>query len=307
LRVVGALAEGDPNVAQIYLVHCFVAELLTDVAPRVVQRRLHTQTAAGELRWTNAFTDRPPGRSTLTPQCGGYRLDGRKFFATGSLGGDWLATIALLDGQPRVALLPVNTPGVTVLDDWDSMGQRATASGSVHFDGVAVSAEFVCPPPSGAPDRTLTLHGPLGAAAIHVGIAAGALRELATHVADSRADRPERAITFGRLQTLLDVSRLLVDRALDRLDDACACPSAARRAQASIAISQAKALSTDTGLQIATDALALAQTHDVRGRGLDRHWRNLRTLSLNEPLAYRWRLVGDYHLNRTLPPNTPFS
>ena len=74
--------------------------------------------------------------------------------------------------------VPAAAPGVTVLDDWDGMGQRTTASGTVRLDDVEVAPQLVVPH-----HRTYeapTVHGAFAQllhAAIDAGLARGALRE----------------------------------------------------------------------------------------------------------------------------------
>ena len=48
--------------------------------------------------------------------------------------------------MPKViAFVPRDAPGLQLVDDWDGMGQRTTASGSVVLDGVRVPADNVVP------------------------------------------------------------------------------------------------------------------------------------------------------------------
>lgn len=59
---------------------------------------------------------------------------------------------------------------------------------------------------------------------------------------------------------------------------------------------------TDLVLEGATvlfDALGASATK--KSHGLDRHWRNARTISSHNPRIYRERIVGDFAVNGTLP------
>ncbi|MGO2533841.1 MAG: acyl-CoA dehydrogenase family protein, partial [Arthrobacter rhombi] len=38
-----------------------------------------------------------------------------------------------------------------------------------------------------------------------------------------------------------------------------------------------------------------------RGKSLDRHWRNARTVATHNPAAFKARSVGDFHINGTIP------
>ena len=42
-----------------------------------------------------------------------------------------------------------------------------------------------------------------------------------------------------------------------------------------------------------------------RGKGLDRHWRNARTVATHNPVVFKARSVGDYHINGTIPTGPP--
>ncbi len=70
----------------------------------------------------------------------GWRINGRKIFCTMSPAASVLYTAVTFpdeDGGERYgyALIPTDAPGVTVHDDWDAMGMRASGSNSVTFDG----------------------------------------------------------------------------------------------------------------------------------------------------------------------------
>lgn len=111
-------------------------------------------------------------RTRLTPQAdGSYVLDGVKHYSTGALFADWIPVLARAeDDRLHVAYVPRDAAGVTVVDDWDGLGQRTTASGTVRLDGVEVPADRVLP-------HHLTFEGPQlhGAVAqlLHAAIDAG--------------------------------------------------------------------------------------------------------------------------------------
>jgi alkylation response protein AidB-like acyl-CoA dehydrogenase len=58
----------------------------------------------------------------------GYRLNGEKFYSTGSLYSDWLEVFASTpEGNLAGATIPVDREGLSLRDDWDGFGQRMTA------------------------------------------------------------------------------------------------------------------------------------------------------------------------------------
>ena len=74
-------------------------------------------------------------------------------------------------------------------------------------------------------------------------------------------------------------------------------------AQASIAVAEARAISTEASLNIASKLLELAGSRGTLAHhNLDRHWRNARTHTLHDPVRWKYHAVGNYYLNDTLPP-----
>lgn len=327
VRVVGILAEGDSNVAQIFHVHGTGVEICTQVAPPELKARFHEATIDKRCRWSNAYSELGTKNIfeysvQLTPEGDGYRLSGRKFYCTGSLGADVMYVTAVIAGtdQLRLVLIETNAPGVTIEDDWDGMGQVGTASGSTVLDNVRVEAEQVVEMDGMATPESL--FGPLGQlsfSAIHVGIAKAAWDEAIEYVrtktrpwvhagvADARED-PILQVRVGEMRTWLDAADTMQERALDALAASWASPSAESRAAASVATSQAKAFSTEAGLRVCEMAFQVSgSAATLRSRGLDRHWRNLRTLSLHDPADYKHKMVGDYYLTDRLPPVTAYT
>ncbi len=73
---------------------------------------------------------------------GGYRIDGRKIFASGAPSANLFMTGAVEetpDGRTVLQFgLPMTAEGVAVQDNWDALGMRGTASHDVVLDGVFV-------------------------------------------------------------------------------------------------------------------------------------------------------------------------
>lgn len=327
VRVVGILAEGDSNVAQIFHVHGTGVEICTQVAPPDLRKRYHEATVAGRCRWSNAYSELGTKNIfeyavKLTPDGDGFRLSGRKFYCTGSLGADVMYVTAVIEGtdQLRLVLMPTDADGVTIEDDWNGMGQVGTASGSTVLDNVRVEADQVVEMEGMASAESL--FGPLGQlsfSAIHVGIAKAAWAETLEYVRtktrpwvhagvdDARHD-PILQVRVGEMRTWLDAADAMQERAIDAMAASWADPSAESRAAASVATSQAKAFSTDAGLRVCEMAFQVCgSSATLRSRGLDRHWRNLRTLSLHDPADYKHKMVGDFYLTDNLPPVTAYT
>ena len=75
-----------------------------------------------------------------------------------------------------------------------------------------------------------------------------------------------------------------------------------------MAIATAKVAANRHGLEVCSKVFEVTgarATHTAVG--LDRHWRNLRTQSLHDPLDYKLQELGDWALNQNLPTPTFYS
>ena len=205
VRVTGELAVGDPNIAQMFLIHYYAEELIAALPDSDVKAQLAARVLAGEFS-TNAFNE--IGTRTIMEfrtvvsrdDTGTYRINGKKFYATGSLAGDLMYVVTMTDDdEPQLKICWVDTdaPGVVIHDDWRGMGQRTTASGTIELNDVPVAEEYIT-----AVDHLMTpesLFGNFGQvsfSAIFLGMAKGALRDgFEFEFVRTRARDPSRART----------------------------------------------------------------------------------------------------------------
>ena len=118
-------------------------------------------------------------------------------------------------------------------------------------------------------------------------------------------DDPYILQTVGEVQSEIRAAALLADRAGEALQAALDIgPSltAEQRAEAAIAVYEAKYLTTKVSLAAASRLFEIQGARaTTTAYGFDRHWRNLRTHTLHDPVAYKAREVGDWTLNRRAP------
>src|SRR5690606_30220807 len=87
-------------------------------------------------------------RGTATKVDGGYRVSGRKIFASQSPAGAVMSTMFPYDDPEagrRVLnmAIPFSEAGVTIVDNWNTLGMRGTASNDVEIHDVFVPDERV--------------------------------------------------------------------------------------------------------------------------------------------------------------------
>ena len=85
-------------------------------------------------------------------------------------------------------------------------------------------------------------------------------------------------------------------------------PSADGRALASVHVSEAKALATEVSLEVSERIFQICGAGaTVAKYGMDRFWRDARTLTLHDPVDYKYRLVGEWVLNGIDPEVTSYT
>lgn len=255
-------------------------------------------------------------KARLTRDGDGYRISGEKFYSTGALYAHWVAVKALDDdGRQRLAFVRRGSPGLRIVDDWSGFGQRTTASGTVLLDQVPVDADLVVdnwrlreePSIQGAASQLIQ-------AAIDAGIAEAAIEDTIQFVREKsrpwieakverNSDDPYVIADIGRLKLELHAAEALLRKAAKVLDEVNAgVIDAAATARASIAVAEAKVLTTEISLQASEKLFELAGSRaSLAEFNLDRHWRNARVHTLHDPVRWKYHAVGAYHLNGTLP------
>lgn len=323
-EVIRIISAADGSLGQIPQNHFYALEVLRVNGSPEQQKRLYAEVLAGQ-RFGNALaelgTKTAHDRTTrLSPDLNserkGWRINGRKFYSTGALYAQRIPTSVIDDdGVQQLAFVLADAAGLNVIDDWSGFGQRTTGSGSVVFDNVYVSDEDVVPFQT-AFERPTTV-GPLAQilhAAIDTGIARAAYED-ALHFVRTRTrpwidsgiekavDDPLTLHSFGKLGIRLHAAEALLERAGEYLDRAQAQSTAENVAEASIAVAEARAISTEISLAASSALFELAGSQaTLAEHGLDRHWRNARVHTLHDPVRWKYHAIGNFYLNEVNPP-----
>ena len=325
LRAVRILARHDASIAQILSYHyCNQAAIVFFAEPSRWEH-WYGESARGSWLWGDAVNPVDPDL-VLTRDGAGYRLNGRKRFATGASTGDVTLAMAA-DGEPGARILATvvehDRDGVEFNGDWDALGQRLSASGSVDFHDVAVAPEDVLGEVGEEPYSTLVTPGvQLGFANLYLGIAEGALeraRELTLQrrgawllgTAEHYSRDPFVQRVFGELLSRTAAVEALADRwntRFDRVIARGADVTADDRTEAEIGIAKLKVVATETALDVAHRVFEVTGSSSARSHvGLDIYWRNIRTHSLHDPVDYKKLEVGANYLTGDVQPITLYT
>jgi len=327
-QVIREVAAGDGSIGQLLGYH-----LLWFWAARLVGTPEQIEAVEAEAtrnRWFFGGAVNPRDADVVIREEGDHLVyNGRKSFSTGSKVSDVTVLEGVLENTDThiFAIVPSAQPGLTFHDDWDNIGQRLTESGSVTISEVQVPwAEA-----AGFRDRVFTprVYNTLNVPTIqlvfvsfYLGIARGALEEAAQHTRthtrpwlhgglERAVDEPYQLDLYGDLEAKLWAVEAFADRVaaealpIHREPDTVTPRS---RGEHEVRVAAVKARATEVALEVTSRVFeGLGARATTRELGFDRFWRNVRTHTLHDPVAYKRREVGAYLLRDEIPEPTWYS
>src|SRR5471032_1994363 len=192
-----------------------------------------------------------------------FRANGSNYYSTGSLYADWVSAVALDENDEPVSfVLPRDRKGLELLDDFDAMGQRLTASGTTHLHNVLVHADEIRTRTVEEGKRTIvTPFLQLFLAAVQAGIARNALNDAVAFARDHArpikhstaarsVDDPYVELSVGDIAARAYTAEAVVLRAAEAIDRAWAAdldPLAVD--QAAVEVAQAQYITAESALK----------------------------------------------------------
>lgn len=327
LGIVREFAKVDSSIAHVFGFHHLMLATVRLFSRPDQWQPWFEQTARKNWFWGNALN--PLDTRTVVKDFSGWReFSGKKSFCSGASDSEMLIASAVDEsagGKLLIAAIPSGRSGITLHNDWNNIGQRQTDSGSASFERVRVeeSELLLDPGPLSTPFACLRpLIAQLTFTNMFLGIAEGAFDEArnytltetrAWHKSSAEDVRQDPYVLhhYGEFWVALEGVRLLVERASELLDQAWAkgpSLSETERGQLAIAIATAKVAATRQGLELCSRLFEVTGARSTHASlRLDRHWRNLRTQSLHDPVDYKLHELGDWALNQSLPIPTFYS
>ena len=243
MAIASRVARGDSSLGIAVNMHLSFGWSLTRTwrAGNTALEPLLAANAAGRVWFCSGVTEAGTNyfhpRTTLRPEpAGGWRLKGHKVFATGSPAATHFNVGARLEDRLATVVVPSDTPGVVISDNWNGLGMRASGSGELSFDDVVLDAQTIVLP--GAPWGKLSAgalagraFGNVGNLAAMLGIAEAARDDAVARIrSDSRvsaaslAERPTVRHHLAELEVDLATARAMLHRLGQEADEAAACP-----------------------------------------------------------------------------------
>lgn len=324
IELIAALGSADSNVAHALRSHFnYVENLILSGADQrdtgAIDRVLDGKLFGGAH--TEQGTARPGEVTTKIAKVGNtWRLSGRKWYATGTAYADYASFSAVNEaGETVGVLLPVDRLGIQILDDWDGMGQKLTASGGIILDNVEVfEHEFARRSLENQVGRHCSTLRQLHLAASAAGAIRNVLSDGVAYVQKQARSAAHSPASNAREDHF--VQQVIGEIAANSLAIDAVVAEGARALQHTVN-TFAKGGPEDVEASLIASAMVTAKAQLVIGQlgprtaermfelgggsatsrkyNFDRHWRNIRTVLNHNPLLHKSRIVGDYILNGT--------
>lgn len=319
------LAEADSNIVQALRAHFAFVEDRLNAPPSADRDQWFARFVEGDLvgnGWTEVGSVKLGDVITKVTGTGDrLLLNGTKYYSTGSIFADWIDVYAQRadTGADVIAVVDARHPGVRHSDDWGGFGQRTTGSGTSVYDNVPLPAEHVIPFEERFKYQTAFYQ--LVLLAVLAGIGRAVERDIAREVRDRKrvfshgnagsvSEDAQIQQVVGQIAAQVYAAQAATLRSAEPLQRAYvarfsndAQVEKAANIDAEIETAKAQVIVSQLILSAATDLFnALGASGVSVSKALDRHWRNARTAASHNPLVYKARIVGDWHINGTEPP-----
>jgi len=224
---------------------------------------------------------------TATPVDGGFRVDGRKIFASLAGAAASYNITCVVPGEEAIRFLgvPSGTEGVAIEGEWDTLGMRGTDSRTLVFADAFVPADAELLP-AGAFDQLAERwpHVWMSLTPTYVGLADAVVEFVRGYLSGDappgvtpRREIPQKQWGWAEIQILAERSRALWERAVDeaRIDPS---PALVRRALA------ATYTAMDTAQEVSAKAIRVCGgTTIMKSFRLEQHYRDARCGALMLP------------------------
>jgi alkylation response protein AidB-like acyl-CoA dehydrogenase len=318
-HVILELSKGDGSLAAILAFHYYNSQMARYLDPKGDGEKVQRRSARSRWLWGNATQYVNKNFIAEEHPDGGYVVSGTKLWNTGAPVADVTTVLAIHPNKKNYIYfyIPTDREGLKFHDDWDQLGLRLADSGTITFNKVRIYPEEVLDwthdGVQTGPAPFWTTFGAIFYSAINVGSSLAVLEHAKNYSRTQRRQSlyppsVDSATNDPLIQTQYGELLIKVQAAQAFFEQVIAEAQAVWDRRASITEEERGVLSLRTlALRAFTANVALEVTpkiYDFAGGratgsayGFDRFWRNVRQLSVHDPLIYSARNLGDHTLN----------
>ena len=317
------LAQADSNVVQALRGHFAFVEDRLNAQKTAAQTLWFERFVRGEIvgnAWTEIGKVEIGDVATrvTAAQDGKLRINGQKYYSTGTIFADWIDLFALDETthQHVIAAVSTQAEGIDIVDDWDGFGQKTTGSGTLTLNNVEIERDHILVFENRFKYQTAFYQ------VVHLATLAG-IAQSAVETFKQEVRQRTRIYSHGNASLVREDAQILqvigkasaqayaaqsialtTAEALDAAylqhfqNDEQAELEANERAE--LVSAQGQVVIAELVLSLSTELFnALGASASSTDKQLDRFWRNARVVSSHNPLVYKQKVIGDWEVNQT--------
>ena len=275
--VLSEIAQGCASTGLTFNMHCAIIDFLGQIASPAQKKKYFTEVvndgallASITSEPASSFRDTFRVKTSISRDNDGYRLSGTKAWCSLSTAARYYFTWSRLDDSTSLAdgllnvMVPSNRPGIEVLDDWDTLGMRATASNSINFDNVRLESTEVIGTPGIILTKDLSFWS-LGYTAVYVGIAEAAYACCLEHARKQLGYFEDNSAQAIRVQRQIGELSMTIERARRATEKLVLLRGTLSKDNLTYMLNQAKFLATEAAYEISQKGLRM-----MGGSGISR-------------------------------------
>jgi len=250
-------------------------------------------------------------------QDGKLRINGQKYYSTGTIFADWIDLFALDEttDQHVIAAVSTQAQGIDIVDDWDGFGQKTTGSGTLTLNNVEIERDHILVFENRFKYQTAFYQ------VVHLATLAG-IAQSAVQTFKQEVRQRTRIYSHGNASLVREDAQILqiigkasaqayaaqsialsTAEALDAAylqhfqNDEQAELDANQRAE--LVSAQGQVVIAELVLNLSSELFnALGASASSTDKQLDRFWRNARVVASHNPLVYKQKVIGDWEVNQ---------
>lgn len=275
--VLSEIAQGCASTGLTFNMHCAIIDFLRQIASPAQKKKYFTEVvndgallASITSEPASSFRDTFRVKTSISRDNDGYRLSGTKAWCSLSTAARYYFTWSRLDDSTSLAdgllnvMVPSNRPGIEVLDDWDTLGMRATASNSINFDNVRLESTEVIGTPGIILTKDLSFWS-LGYTAVYVGIAEAAYACCLEHARKQLGYFEDNSAQAIRVQRQIGELSMTIESARRATEKLVLLRGTLSKDNLTYMLNQAKFLATEAAYEISQKGLRM-----MGGSGISR-------------------------------------
>ncbi|MCU4368313.1 monooxygenase [Acinetobacter courvalinii] len=316
------LAQADSNVVQALRGHFAFVEDRLNAQKTAAQTLWFERFVRGEIvgnAWTEIGQVEIGDVATrvTAAQDGKLRINGQKYYSTGTIFADWIDLFALDEttDQHVIAAVSTQAQGIDIVDDWDGFGQKTTGSGTLTLNNVEIERDHILVFENRFKYQTAFYQ------VVHLATLAG-IAQSAVQTFKQEVRQRTRIYSHGNASLVREDAQILqiigkasaqayaaqsialsTAEALDAAylqhfqNDEQAELDANQRAE--LVSAQGQVVIAELVLNLSSELFnALGASASSTDKQLDRFWRNARVVASHNPLVYKQKVIGDWEVNQ---------